>query len=57
MAQLLFAQKFFDGIVHDIVGGHKDAASKFTAFQRNFKYASVLTNPIDVQHLGSNWHT
>jgi hypothetical protein len=34
-SQLLSAQKFFDGIVNDIVGGHKDAASGFTAFRRN----------------------
>jgi len=33
MIQLLSVQKFFDGIVHDIVGGHKGAASGFTAFR------------------------
>lgn len=35
MTQLLFAQKFFDGIVEDIVDGHKGAASEFMAFRRN----------------------
>ena len=33
MIQLLSVQKFFDGIVHDIVGGHKGAASGFAAFR------------------------
>jgi hypothetical protein len=29
MTQLLSSQKFFDGIVHDIVGGHKGTASEW----------------------------
>ena len=56
MTQLLSAQKFFDGIVHDIVGGHKGAASRFMTFRRNCKYRSVF-NHLDVQRLGYNRHT
>jgi hypothetical protein len=55
MTQLLSVQKFFDGIVHDIVGGHKGAASRFTAFRRSFKCGSVFN--LDVQRLGCNRHT
>ena len=56
MTQLLSAQKFFDGIVHDIVGGHKGAASMFMTFHRICKERSAF-NHLDVQRLGCNRHT
>lgn len=54
MTQLLSAQKFFDGIVHDIVGGYKSAASRFTPFRRN---RGSVFNHVNVQRLGCNRHT
>lgn len=44
MTQLLSTQKFFDGIVNDIVGGHKGAASRFMTLHRNCKYGSVFNH-------------